>query len=171
VHEVKIRPLKLADSPSLAKLANNKKVWNNLRDSMPSPYDENDAKTFIELTEKENPRQNFGITYQGRLCGVIGVNVQKDVYRKSAELGYWLGEPFWGKGIATQAVKLITNYGFGELDLNRIYAGVFQYNSASMKVLEKNGYKKEGLFKNAISKNGKVCDEHRYYKLRDNEVS
>ena len=97
----------------------------------------------------------------------IGLTIQKDVYKKSAEIGYWIGEPFWGNGIATKAVELITEYGFNKLALNRVYAGVFEYNITSMKVLEKNGYKKEGIFKNAILKNDKVYDEHRFFKLNE----
>ena len=98
---------------------------------------------------------------------MIGLIVQKDVYRKSAEIGYWIGEPFWGMGIATKAVEPITEYGFMELELNRIYTGVFEYNTASMKVLEKNGFEKEGIFKDAIFKNSKVYDEHRFFKLKN----
>jgi len=162
---VGIRSLISEDISELAKLANNKKVWDNLRDYIPFPYNENDAEFFINLTEQENPKQSFGIIFKGKLCGVIGLVMQKDVYRKSAEIGYWLGEPYWGKGIATKAVKLITDYGFNKLDLNRIYTGVFAFNIASMKVLEKNGYEKEGVFKNAIIKNEKIYDEHRFYKL------
>ena len=165
--KIKIRDLKLSDKAQLAKLANNKKVWDNLRDYIPYPYTESDAEFFIELTHKEDPKQTFGIEYKGKLSGVIGLVVQKDVYQKSAEIGYWLGEPFWGNGIATSAVELITKYGFDTLDLNRIYTGVFEFNIASMRVLEKNGYKKEGIFKNAILKNDRICDEHRFYKLNE----
>ncbi|MEM7084673.1 MAG: GNAT family protein [Bacteroidota bacterium] len=165
--KIKIRPLKLSDKAELAKLANNKKVWDNLRDYIPFPYKESDAEFFINQTKKEVPKQTFGIEYKDKLSGVIGLVMQKDVYRKSAEIGYWIGEPFWGNGIATKAVELITNYGFDELDLNRIYSGVFEYNMASMKVLENNGYEREGIFKNAILKNNKVCDEHRFYKLNE----
>ena len=163
--KIKIRPLNLSDKSELAKLANNKKIWDNLRDYFPYPYNENDADFFIKLTEQENPKQNFGIEYNGKLCGVIGLIIQKDVYRKSAEIGYWIGEPYWGMGIATKAVELITVYGFNTLNLNRIYTGVFEYNTASMKVLEKNGFEKEGIFKKAVFKNEKFFDEHRYYKL------
>jgi RimJ/RimL family protein N-acetyltransferase len=85
---------------------------------------------------------------------------------KIAEIGYWIGEPYWGKGIAGRAVALITANGFGELNLVRIYAGVFDFNIASMKVLEKNGFQKEGIFRHAVIKNGRICDEHRYYKLK-----
>lgn len=165
--EVKLRELHLSDISQLAKLANNKNIWINLRDSFPYPYDESDAKFFINLVTKEKPKQHFGIEYEGDLCGVAGLVLQKDVYRKSAEIGYWIGESFWGKGIATKAIKLITNYGFGDLKLDRIHAGVFEFNISSMKALEKNGYKKEGVFKKAIFKNDKVLDEHRYFKLNE----
>ncbi len=136
--KIKIRPLKLSDKTELAKLANNKNIWDNLRDYIPFPYKESDAEFFIDLTNKEEPKQTFGIQYNGKLSGIIGLTIQNDVYKKSAEIGYWIGEPFWGNGIATKAVELITEYGFDKLDLNRIYTGVFEYNLASMKVLEKN---------------------------------
>ena len=167
---IKIRPLELSDKTELAKLANNKKIWDNLRDYIPFPYKENDADYFINLTRKEDPIQTFGIEYKGKLSGIISLVIQKDVYRKSAEIGYWIGEPFWGSGIATKAIKLITAYGFDKLGLNRIYAGVFEYNIASMTALEKNGYKKEGIFKNAILKNDKICDEHRFFKLNEKQI-
>ena len=163
--EIKLRELHLSDKSQLAKLANNKKIWDSLRDSFPYPYSEKDAELFINVTTEESPKQNFAIQYDGDLCGVIGLIIQKDVYRKSAEIGYWIGEPFWGKGIATTAIELITNYGFEDLKLNRIYAGVFEFNNASMKALENSGYKKEGIFKKAVLKNAKFLDEHRYFKL------
>ncbi len=164
--KIRIRSLKESDAGQLSKLANNKKIWDNLRDYIPFPYKESDADFFVNLTLAEDPKQTFGIEYQGALCGVIGLAIQKDVYQKSAEIGYWIGEPFWGQGIATKALALITTYGFDKLDLHRIYTGVFEFNTASMKVLEKNGYQKEGIFKNAVIKNGEVCDEHRFYKLK-----
>ena len=163
--EIRLRQLDFYDKSNLAKLLNNEKVWNNLRNHIPYPYDEKDAEFFINLTKEEKPKQNFGIEFKEQLCGVIGLIIQKDVYQKSAEIGYWLGEPFWGLGIATKAIELITNYGFDKLKLNRIYTGIFEYNLASMRVLEKNGFKKEGIFKNAIFKNDKIYDEHRFYKL------
>ena len=164
--KVTIRTLLKKDAESLASYANNKKIWDNLRDYIPYPYHEKDAESFINLTKREHPIQNFGIEYKGELCGVIGLSVQNDVYRKSAEIGYWIGEPYWGNGIATEAIGLITTYGFDELDLIRIHAGVFEYNTASMKALEKNAYKKEAVFKKAICKNDHIYDEHRYSKLR-----
>ncbi len=164
--EIKIRLLEQSDASQLAILANNKNVWDNLRDYIPHPYSEDDAVFFINLTKKQDPSQSFGITYNGELCGVISLIVQQDVYKKSGEIGYWIGEPYWGKGIASRAVGLITEYGFLNLNLIRIYTGVYEYNTASMKVLEKNGYIKEGIFQKAVIKNDQVIDEHRYCKLK-----
>ncbi|MGB5500231.1 MAG: GNAT family protein [Maribacter sp.] len=163
---IKLRPLKAADKFQLAQLANNKKIYDNVRDHFPYPYNEDDAKAFINTTIEEDPKQNFGIEYEGNICGAIGLILQKDVYRKSAEMGYWIGEPYWGKGFATKAIELITEYGFDNLNLLRIYAGVFDFNIASMKVLEKNGFKKEGISRDAVLKNGRIRNEHRYYKLK-----
>ena len=160
--EIQLRPLTDTDKASIARLLNNKKVSDNLRNIIRHPYTESDAQWFIDVTKKENPQLNFGIIYIGQLCGIIGLSLQQDVYHQTAEIGYWLGEPFWGKGIATRAVKLMTDYGFNELDIVRIHTGVFEYNPASMKVLEKNGYHKEGIFKKSITKHGKLWDEHRY---------
>ncbi|ELR70650.1 acetyltransferase [Fulvivirga imtechensis AK7] len=168
---IRLRGLDLSDKKKLALLANNKKVWDNLRDYMPHPYSEEDAVDFIRLTDQEAPKLTFAIEYNIELCGVIGLVPQKDVYRRTAEIGYCLGEPFWGKGIATTAVKLLTAYGFQQIDLVRIHTGVFEYNTVSMRVLEKNGYKKEGIFKHAVLKNGKIWDEHRYAKLREEEYA
>ncbi|MDH7447423.1 GNAT family N-acetyltransferase [Aquimarina sp. 2201CG14-23] len=166
--EIKIRTLTSLDIPQLARLANNENIWNNLRDYIPYPYDENDAASFIDITKAQHPKQSFGIEFKNNLCGVISLIIQQDVYRKSAEIGYWIGEPYWGKGIATKAVELITAYGFDKLNLIRIYAGVFEHNIASMKTLEKNGYKKEGISQKALIKNDRILDEHRYYILNKN---
>ncbi|SEM08249.1 Protein N-acetyltransferase, RimJ/RimL family [Aquimarina amphilecti] len=167
--KIEIRTLKLSDKLQLAKLANNKDIWNNLRDYIPHPYSENDAETFINFTQEQNPQQSFAIEFKNQLCGVISLIIQNDVYRKNAEIGYWIGQPYWGNGIATKAVKLITLYGFKELDLTRIYAGVFENNIASMRILEKNGYTKEAVFQKAIIKNGKTLDEHRYFILTEDQ--
>ncbi len=160
-----LRKLKIKDKQALVKLLNNKKIWNNLRDHLPYPYSERDAESFIESTEKDKHQHVFAIEYNGSFCGVIGLTLQKDVYRRSAEIGYWIGEPFWGKGIATKSIQWITRYGFENLKLLRIYACVFESNPASMKVLEKNGYINEGILKKAVIKNGKIQDEYRYYRL------
>ena len=162
---ITLRSLTDDDASTLAKLANNKKIWDNLRDIMPYPYSVDNAIFFIDLVKQEDPQVTFGIEYKGALCGVIGLVAQQDVYKKTAEIGYWIGEPYWNKGIATRAVNLVTSYGFNKLDIVRIHTGVFEYNTASMKVLENCGYKKDGVFEKAIFKNGKTWDEHRYSKI------
>jgi len=164
-----LRRLDDSDRSALAQLANNKKIWDNLRDVMPYPYTEDDALFFIHLAKQEEPSLTFAIEYNGELCGVIGLVPQQDVYKKTAEIGYWIGEPFWNKGIATKAVNLLTNYGFDKLGLVRIHTGVFDYNIGSMKVLEKCGYKKDGVFEKAIIKNGNIYDEHRFSKINPGE--
>ena len=108
----------------------------------------------------------FAIEFEGNFCGVIGLIAQTDIYKKTAEIGYWVGEPFWNKGIASNAVKLITDYGLNQLDFIRIHTGIFEYNIGSMRVLLKNGYEKDGIFKNALFKNGQIWDEHRFSKTK-----
>jgi [ribosomal protein S5]-alanine N-acetyltransferase len=157
-----LRRLTKDDRTSLAYLANNKKIWDNVRDYLPYPYTENDAESFINLAMWETIPMTLAIEYSGQFCGVIGLTGQSDVYKKTAEIGYWIGEPFWNKGIATIAVKLITSYGLQSLDFVRIHTGVFEYNIGSMRVLEKNDYAKDGVFKKSIFKNEKIWDEHRY---------
>ena len=157
-----LRPLLDDDQISLANLANNKKIWDNVRDFLPSPYTNKDAETFINITKQEDIPMTFAIAFHEKFSGVIGLVRQSDVYRNTAEIGYWIGEPFWNKGIATTAVNLITDYGLNTLDLIRIHTGVFEYNIGSMRVLEKNGYIKDGIFKKSIMKNGQIWDEHRF---------
>ena len=159
---IQLRPLTPADRPELSRLVNNKKIWDNLRDRIPHPYTERDADDFFRMTAQESPRLNFAIEYEGRYCGGIGLIPGVDIYRRGAEIGYWVGEPFWGKGIATEALRLLVAYGFGDLGLIRLQAGVMAHNPGSMKVLEHNGFELEGIFKKAIFKNGLIVDEYRY---------
>ena len=151
-----------SDAAVLAQLLNNKKVWDNLRDYIPFPYSINDAISFIRQTQEESPQTSFAIEYDQQFCGAIGLIGQSDVYKKTAEIGYWLGEPYWNKGIATLSVKLVTDYALIELQFIRVHTGVFDYNVGSMKVLMKNGYTKDGVFRKAILKNGRMFDEHRF---------
>lgn len=164
--EVVIRDLEAADIPLLARYANNEKVSMNLRDAFPNPYTEEDARKFLNMVEQQEPRTIFAIEFQGQYAGNISVTPGTDVYRKSAEIGYFIGEPFWNKGIMTRAVRLITQYGFEHFDIVRIHTGVFAYNLASQRVLEKCGFVKEGVFKNAICKTGGIHDEVRYALFR-----
>ena len=132
------------DKFRLAELADNEKIWINLRDGFPHPYTLSDAETFIGMVNKTKPLQVFSIEFEGGYVGNIGLQKKTDIYRKSAEIGYFLGEPYWNKGIMSRAVKLICEYGFRELDIVRIDTGVFEYNLASQRVLEKCGFVKAG---------------------------
>jgi Acetyltransferases, including N-acetylases of ribosomal proteins len=161
-NEIIIRPFLPKDASRLAELANNKKIACNLRNGFPHPYTVADAEKYISHCLAQQPVMNFAIEYQGKYVGNIGLVRGTDIYCKSAEVGYFIGEPYWNKGIASQAVRLITRYGFESLGLIRIYTGVFEYNPASMKVLEKCGFTREAIFRKSIWKNDQIWDEYRY---------
>jgi RimJ/RimL family protein N-acetyltransferase len=161
-NELKLRPFATSDIDKLAELCNNKKIWDNLRDYIPFPYSKNNAIEFVNYCVNENPQLTFAIVVNGEFAGSIGLVKQSDVYKLTAEIGYWIGEPFWGMGLTTRAVRLICKYGFNELGLIRIFTGVFDFNKASQRVLEKAGFKLECIFEKSIFKNGKICDEYRY---------
>lgn len=164
---ITLRALTDLDQDRLAVLCNNKKIWDNLRDILPFPYTSQNAAEFIQICRNENPRTTFAIELKGELAGCIGLVLQTDVYRFGAEMGYWIGEPYWGQGIATKAVEMVTDYGFNRLGLARIYTGVFDFNKASQRVMEKSGFKLEGIFKNSVVKNGKLMDEYRYARVNE----
>jgi RimJ/RimL family protein N-acetyltransferase len=164
--DVILREIVEDDLPLMAKYADNKKVSMNLRDAFPNPYTIDDAKRFFKMVNEQNPKTFLAIEFQGEYVGNISLLPGSDVYRKSAEIGYFIGEPFWNKGIATKAVNMITRFGFKKLDIVRIYTGIFEYNQASQRVLEKCGFQKEVIFKDAIFKNGKLYDEVRFAKLK-----
>lgn len=160
-----LRPLRLSDAERLAELANNEKISRNLRDGFPHPYTLDDAKNFLTKFTNQDPVTFFGIDFKSEYVGNISLVPCQDIYRKSAEIGYFIGEPYWNKGIVTTAVNLITEYGFKHLDIIRIHTGVFEYNTASMRVLEKCGFIKEAVFRKSVFKQGKLWDEVRYAKL------
>ena len=135
---------------------------------MPFPYTEDNANDFIKYCQGENPQYTFAIEYNGEFVGTIGLVRQTDIYKLTAEIGYWIGEPYWGMGIATKAVQLITEYGFNELGLVRIYTGVFAFNKASQRVLEKVGFKLECIFEKSVYKNDRIYDEYRYGLINKN---
>jgi len=162
MNDITLQPLQETDIPAIATLANNYHIWKNVRDRLPHPYSEQDARDFVTFTRQEMVLYTFGIHYRQSLAGVIGLIPQEDIYRLNAEIGYWIGEPYWNKGIATKAVQLMITYAFHTLELHRLYAGVFAYNRASMKVLTKAGFELEGIGKQAIFKVGKLVDEYRY---------
>ncbi|MFI5185810.1 MAG: GNAT family N-acetyltransferase [Chitinophagales bacterium] len=163
--KVVLREWKKSDAAALAKIANNKKIWDNVRDRLPYPYTKKDAKEWLALVKKQKEVTTFCIEADGGLAGSIGFTLKEDVYRKTAEIGYFIAEEYWGKGIATEAIKQLVKYIAKNFDLVRIYAEVFEYNKASMKVLEKNGFYLESIRKKAAIKNNLILDDYVWVKL------
>lgn len=161
-----LRAWKPGDEASLVLHANSRIVWRNLRDAFPHPYTFADAKRWIETANPVTPITNFAIEVDGAAVGAIGLVLREDVFRRSAEIGYWLGEEFWGRGIVTEAVRAVTEYAFATFDLCRVYAGVFEWNPASMRVLEKAGYEFECRMKKSVTKDGETIDELIYAVVR-----
>ena len=164
--QVTIRRWKYEDLSSLVFHANNINVWNNVRNYFPHPYTEENGRAWLDKVVEPEPVINMAIDVDGEAVGGIGLILNGDVYIKSAEIGYWLGESFWGKGISTEAVGQMTEYAFYYFDLVRLYAEVFESNKASMRVLEKNGYYLEGVRRKAVFKNEKLMDDYIWVKLR-----
>jgi [ribosomal protein S5]-alanine N-acetyltransferase len=157
-----IRSWRGSDRDSLVQHANDRAVWLNLRDRFPHPYTEADADAWLELARRMEPESNFAIAVTGAAVGGIGIALQDDVSRRSGELGYWLGRAHWGRGIATAAVRATTDWAFETFDLCRIYAGVFEGNPASERVLAKAGYVLEGRLRKSVTKDGKTIDQLLY---------
>lgn len=163
--KVILRKWKGGDVDALTRIANNKKIADNLRDIFPYPYKKKDAKNWIENLKKQENPSSYCIEVDGEVAGSIGLFQKDDVYRKNMEIGYFVGEEYWGKGIATEAIRLALEIAEKKFDVVRIYAEVFEHNKASMRVLEKNGFSFEGVRKKAIIKNGIIMDDHVWVKL------
>lgn len=157
-----LRTWQNGDEHSIVRHANNYKIWRNLRDRFPHPYTIEDASFWISLAATETPQTNFAIDHDGQAVGGIGLILRDDIYRCSAEIGYWLGEDYWGRGIVSEAVVALTAWAFDEFNLSRIYAGVLEWNKPSMRVLEKAGYQLEARLKNAVIKEDRIMDEFVY---------
>lgn len=162
----RVRYFQDGDEESLALNANNKNIWLNLRNFFPHPYTLQDAKNWIKQTAITNPKTIFAIDVRGEAVGGIGFNIKDDVFFRSAEIGYWLGEKYWGKGIATEALIAVTKYAFDNFDIVRLYAGVYEWNKSSIRVLEKAGYNFEARLRKAVTKNGKTVDEFLFAKIK-----
>ena len=164
----KIRRWELSDARDLATALSNKKIQDNLRDGLPYPYTEQDGKEFISamLAANESDTFAFAITVNGKAIGSIGAFRQTNIHNKTAELGYYIAEEYWGKGIMTEAVKQLCDYVFSHTDIIRIYAEPFAYNIGSCRVLEKAGFQYEGTLRSNALKNGRVLDMKMYSKLK-----
>ncbi|MFC2101645.1 GNAT family N-acetyltransferase [Bacteroidota bacterium] len=165
-----LRPWKDSDADTLPKHANNKKVADQLRDLFPHPYTRKNAQEWIEMVRSMNdPVKYFAIEVEGEAAGSIAIIPKLDVYRLNAEIGYFLGEQFWGRGIITEALKALVKYGFETFDIIRIYAEPFADNLASRRALEKAGFILEATFHKNVIKNGVIRDSCIYSILKENQ--
>jgi ribosomal-protein-alanine N-acetyltransferase len=153
-----IRDWRIADVESLAKHANNRRVSINLRDRFPYPYRIEDARSFIERAITEGQEKSHCIEIDGSAVGSIGITIGEDVYRLTAEMGYWLAEEFWRQGVMSEVVPAFVDYCFEKFSLKRICATAYSHNPASARVLEKAGFVFEGRLRNHVVKDGKVLD-------------
>ncbi|MFZ4785166.1 MAG: GNAT family N-acetyltransferase [Flavobacteriales bacterium] len=165
----RLRPWLPTDANALAKCANNPKIAANLTNAFPHPYTLEHAESFIAMVMAHSTQRILCIEVNGQVAGSIGLHPQSDIMERNLELGYFLAEEFWGKGIATHAVKDMVKYGFDHFDVDRIYARPFGTNIASQRVLEKAGFKLEARFEQTIFKLGRFEDEL-YYAVRKTEL-
>jgi RimJ/RimL family protein N-acetyltransferase len=163
IGDYQVRSFEYSDKPAIAKYANNYNIYKNLRDRFPYPYTEQLAEEWLIQVANQSPEMNFAIANKDELIGGIGLDPKDDVHHYTVEIGYWLGEPFWGKGIATSAVKAVTKYAFENFEFIRIYADVFEGNEASMKVLENAGYSLEARLRKSVFKEGQFLDQYYDY--------
>lgn len=157
-----VRSWQASDVPSLVMHANNRNIWMNLRDRFPHPYTRKDGQTFIKHALEMTPESFFAIAVDGVAVGGIGFVPQQDVERVSAEVGYWLGEAFWGRGIVTDALRAVTNYAIETHGFTRLFALPFAHNLGSCRVLEKAGYLLEARLRRSAIKDGAVIDQLQY---------
>ena len=161
-----VRDWERSDRASLIRFANNRKIWRNLTDMFPHPYTEAHAEWWFGFLEKMTERTHWAIDVDGQAVGGIGVILGEGIYAKSGHFGYWLGEEYWGRGIMTQAVAVVAPYVMSRFDLLRLDSPVFAWNPASMRVLEKCGFVKEGVSRASVFKDGEVVDQVLYGLVR-----
>ncbi|MDE5721247.1 MAG: GNAT family N-acetyltransferase [Clostridia bacterium] len=167
-----IRPCKLDDAESMAELLNNKKIMDNLRDGLPYPYTADDAREYINfiLNSDKNSTFAFAIVYEEKVVGCVGVFRQDNVYYRTAEMGYYVGEKYWNMGIATCAIRKVCKNVFDNTNIIRIYAEPFARNIASCRVLEKAGFTCEGTLRSSIVKNGIIEDSKIYAIIKEIKI-
>ncbi len=162
-----LRPWHINDLESLVLHANNPRIAQFMTDGFPHPYNKEAGKKFIEFATADDPVHIFAIEVAGNAVGGIGIHPQQDIYRKNAEIGYWLGEKYWNKGIITKALNQVVEIAFNEFNIERVFARPFGTNKASQKVLEKCGFTLESVLKKTIFKNGEYMDELIYAKRKN----
>lgn len=166
-----IRSWKPEDKLDLARNANNRKIWLNLTSRFPHPYTEIDAENWIKFANEQTLSTHRSIEFEGIAFGGIGIIADDGIYCKTGHFGYWIGAPLWGKGIATAAAKAMVDYAFLNLPFLRLQAGVFAWNPASMRVLEKVGFVREGVLKQSIYKDGQIIDSVMYALTKEDYLS
>lgn len=164
-----VRSWEATDVASLVAQANNRRIWENLRDRFPHPYRRADGQAFIRQARSVRPETFFAIEVDGEAAGGIGFVVQPDVERVSAEIGYWLGEPFWGRGVCTEALVSVTSHAIRAHGLTRVFALPFAHNAASCRVLEKAGFVVEGRLRRSAIKDGRIVDQVLYAFVPDGQ--
>jgi len=160
-----VRPWRLADKPALLRHANNRNVWRNLAHRFPHPYTEADADAWLTVFSQEPGHLRWAIDVEGEAVGGIGAEPGEGIFAKTGNFGYWLGETFWNRGIMTAAVRATADYALEVLDLARLESPVFEWNPASMRVLEKCGFQREGVLRRSIVKDGELIDQVLYARL------
>ena len=157
--QITLRPWHLNDLENLVALANNKNIAQYMADVFPHPYTTEKGKTFIDFATSNPNSKIFAIIINEKPVGSIGLHIQTDILKKNAEIGYWLGEEYWGKGIIKHAINQMVDYGFKNLDIVRIFARIYGTNIPSQKVIEKANFVLEGKFEKTIYKNNEFLDE------------
>ena len=167
--ECRIREWRIEDAARLAEMLNNTNILNNLRDGLPYPYTETDAEEYINSMRMADKNKTFAfaITVDDKVVGSIGVFRCDNIHSRTAEMGYYIGEPYWGCGLGTSAVTQVCTYIFEHTDIIRIFAEPFAYNTVSCRVLEKAGFQFEGLLRSNAVKNGNVIDMKMYSLIKD----
>lgn len=164
--DLRVRSWRRADLPSLLRHANNPEIAANLRDQFPHPYQRRDGIEYLDYVCQQQPELSFAVEYGGEAVGGVGFQIGADIARISAEMGYWLSQDYWGRGLTTRAVQATSEWAFDAYKLTRIFAMVFAYNLASMRVLEKAGFEREALLRQSAIKKNVVLDQVLYAKVR-----
>jgi ribosomal-protein-alanine N-acetyltransferase len=164
--DLKVRSWRKDDLQALLRHANNAKIAANLRDQFPHPYTRRDGIDFLDFARSQEPECAFAIEFGDEAVGGVGFLVGRDIARMSAEMGYWLSEDFWGRGIATRAVTAMSEWAFDHYKLTRVFAMAFAHNAASIRVLEKSGFIREGVMRRSAIKNGAIVDQVLFAKVR-----
>jgi [ribosomal protein S5]-alanine N-acetyltransferase len=157
---VTLRNWEPGDLDKLVEYAKNKNISDTLSDAFPNPFTREDGLRFLEKARSSTPTRMFAILWNGELAGSVGIFPESDYHRKNAAVAYWVAEPFWRKGIATEAIRQIVEYGFKTFDITRVWANPFGHNIASHRALEKAGFKLEAILRNSVFKNGEYQDEY-----------